>query len=82
MVMPSTTAHDGRGQGGCLKFCDDEFSTIAKGETAQTDVPGAVVVASVDWHAGVPTATVAMWAVGRAASLPGAASGPTLPASD
>lgn len=47
MVMPSTTGPTtDAGKAGCLKFCDDESSTVAKGKTAQTDVPGAVVVAS------------------------------------
>ena len=59
---------------GCLKFCNDESSTVAKGKTAQADLPGPVVVASVAWRSAVPTATVAMW---RSAERP-ASQGPPL----
>jgi hypothetical protein len=46
---------------GCLKFCDDESSTVANSKTAPTDLPGPVLVASVDWRAAVPIAAVATW---------------------
>lgn len=45
----------------CLKFCDDESSTVVKGETAKTDLPGIVKGASIDWPPAMPTATVATW---------------------
>ena len=59
--------HDGSttdaAKNGCLKFCDDESSTVVNGKTPQTDLPGPVVFASVEWHSAMPTAAagVAMW---------------------
>jgi hypothetical protein len=53
--------HADAGKGACLKFCDDESSTVAKGEATQTDLPGIVKVASTDWLPAMPTATVASW---------------------
>ena len=52
--------HEGQsdtGKAGCLKFCDDESSTVATAKTSQTDLVGMVTVASVDWLAAMPTAT-------------------------
>ena len=49
------------GKAGCLKFCDDQSSTLAKGETAQTDLPGMVMTAAIDWLSAIPTATAATW---------------------
>ena len=49
------------GKAGCLKFCDDESSTVTNGKAAQTDLPGPVLLASVDWHPAVRTAAVATW---------------------
>ena len=48
------------GKAGCLKFCDDESSAVAKGQSAQTDIAGPVMVSSVEWRPAVPKATVAM----------------------
>jgi len=48
-------------QAACVKFCNDESSTVANGKTAQTDLPGPVLVASVDWRSAVPAAAVATW---------------------
>jgi hypothetical protein len=57
--------HDGpatdAAKAGCLKFYDDESSTVAKGKLAQPDVPGPVVAARVDWRSAVPAVTVATW---------------------
>ena len=46
---------------GCLKFCDDESSAVAKSTTAQTDSPGPFMVANVEWRSAVPTGTVTIW---------------------
>ncbi len=40
--------HDA-GKAGCLKFCSDEFSTLAKGKVTQADPPNSMVVAVVAW---------------------------------
>ena len=40
--------HDA-GKAGCLKFCSDESSTLAKGKFTQADQPNPVVVAVVEW---------------------------------
>lgn len=68
---PTTDA----GKAGCLKFCDDESSTFAKSKTAQTDLLGPVVVASVEWRSTVPKATATMW---RSAGRPAPSQGPPL----
>jgi len=46
---------------GCLKFCDDESSAVARSTTAQTDSPGPFMVANVEWRSAVPTGTVTIW---------------------
>jgi len=46
---------------GCLKFCADESSTVTNGKATQPDLPGPVLVASVDWNRAVSTAAVARW---------------------
>jgi len=46
---------------GCLKFCADGSSTVAKGAVAQTDLLGMVVVASIDWQPKMPFATAESW---------------------
>lgn len=55
--------HDGPtsdpGKAGCLKFCDDESSTVAKGTAAQPDLPGAAIMVIVDWRLAMPVATSA-----------------------
>lgn len=45
---------------GCLKFCDDESSSVAKVETLQLDLPGPVLLARFDWQTALPVATVAI----------------------
>ncbi len=53
--------HEGQsdtGKAGCLKFCDDKSSTVAKAEKAQADLPGILMVASIDWRPTMPIATV------------------------
>jgi len=47
-------------QASCLKFCDDESSTVAKGETAQPGLAGLPVAFRTNWHAVVPATAVAM----------------------
>jgi len=64
----------GTGKAACLKFCDEESSTVAKGETAQTDLPCMVMAASIDWQRAMPTSTAATW---QAAERP-IAQGPAL----
>lgn len=49
------------GKAGCLKFCDDESSSVATAKTSQADLVGMVTVASIDWLAAMPTATGAPW---------------------
>jgi hypothetical protein len=44
----------------CVKFCDDESSTIAKVQTLQLDLPGPLLLARIDWQTELPVATVAM----------------------
>ena len=47
----------GTGKTGCLKFCDDESSTIAQAQVSYVDLVGMVTVASIDWLAAMPNAT-------------------------
>ena len=42
------------GKAGCLKFCSDESSTLAKGKFTQADLPNPVVVAVVEWPSMAP----------------------------
>ncbi|MBN8489881.1 MAG: hypothetical protein J0M00_00410 [Burkholderiales bacterium] len=56
--------HEGQsdtGKAGCLKFCDDESSTVATAKTSQADLVGMVTVSSIDWLAAMPIATGAPW---------------------
>jgi hypothetical protein len=46
---------------GCLKFCADESSTVAKGELAQPDLLGMAMVVGLDWQPAMPMATVSSW---------------------
>jgi hypothetical protein len=51
--------HEGQsdtGKVGCLKFCDDESSTVTQAKTFQADLVGMVTVASIDWLAAMPAA--------------------------
>ena len=47
------------GKAGCLKFCDDESSAVAKGKLVQVDLAGPVTMSRVEWRSAVPKATVA-----------------------
>lgn len=49
------------GQAGCLKFCDDERSTVAKGGAVQPDLPGPTLFARVEWSPKVPQDAVRTW---------------------
>jgi hypothetical protein len=40
------------GQASCVKFCDDESSTVAK--TAPHDLPGLLVASRTNWHVVLP----------------------------
>lgn len=42
------------GEAGCLKFCSDESSTLAKGKFTQADLPNPVVIAVVEWPSMAP----------------------------
>ena len=42
------------GEAGCLKFCSDESSTLAKSEFTRADLPNPVVVAVVEWPSMAP----------------------------
>ena len=72
------TAHEGGtrdpAQAGCLKFCKDRASTVAKGKTVPADVPGAMPAARIDWPSTVAAADLA---IGRSAKRP-ASQGPPL----
>ena len=52
----------------CLKFCNDESSTVAKHEAAQSDLPGMLAVASIDWQPETSAAAVTAW---RSVERPG-----------
>ena len=62
------------GQAGCLKFCSDESSTLAKGKFTQADLPNPVVVAVVVWPSKAP---LPMETLRRSAERP-ASPGPPL----
>ena len=47
-------AKEDAAKAGCLKFCSDESSTLAKGKFTQADLPNPVVVAVVEWHSMAP----------------------------
>jgi hypothetical protein len=72
------TAHEGGtrdpAQAGCLKFCKDRASTVAKGKTVPADVPGAMPAARIDWPSTVAAADLV---IGRSAKRP-ASQGPPL----
>jgi hypothetical protein len=58
------------GKAGCLKFCADESSTLAKGHKTQHDLPGPAPMAGVQATSVIAVATVAPWRpVERPASL-------------
>jgi hypothetical protein len=49
------------GKTGCLKFCDDQRSTVAKGGAVQPDLPGPALFDWVEWFAWVPTDAAPTW---------------------
>jgi hypothetical protein len=59
---------------GCLKFCADESSTLAKGKFTQADLPNPAVVAVVEWPSLAP---LPMGTLRRSAERP-ASPGPPL----
>ncbi len=65
---------DDLGEAGCLKFCADESSAVAKSKAAQADLPGPFFVSRVDWQPASPVADAAPW---RSVDRP-AAQGPPL----
>lgn len=62
---------------GCLKFCDDESSTLANGKTAHAELPGLFMVAHIAWRSAAPSAAIATIATWRSAERP-APHGPPL----
>ena len=52
---------DDLGEAGCLKFCADESSAVAKSKAAQADLPGPFFVSYVDWQPASPVADAAPW---------------------
>jgi len=62
------------GKAGCLKFCSDESSTLAKAKFTQADLPNPVVVAVVEWPSIAP---LPMGTMRRSAERP-ASPGPPL----
>lgn len=53
-------AKDG-GKAGCLKFCADESSALAKSKASHTDIPGPIVLTSVHRPSATHAATAATW---------------------
>ena len=49
------------GKAGCLKFCADESSALAKSKTSPANLPGPTLLASVVWQLATPVAAVAPW---------------------
>lgn len=49
------------GKAGCLKFCADESSALAKSKASHADVPGPLLLASVHWQLATSVAGVAPW---------------------
>ncbi len=52
---------NGAGQAGCLKFCADESSVVAKSKTAQPDLPGLAFMISSPWRSATLVASAAPW---------------------
>jgi hypothetical protein len=46
---------------GCLKFCADETSALARSRALHADLPGSIFVAIVHWPLATPVAVVAPW---------------------
>jgi hypothetical protein len=47
------------GQASCLKFCDDESSTVAKGKSAQASLSGFALASRTNWYTVAPATAVA-----------------------
>jgi hypothetical protein len=54
-------AENASGKAGCLKFCADETSALAKSKALHADLPGHTFVAGVHWPLARPGAVVAPW---------------------
>ena len=67
-------AKEDAGKAGCLKFCADDSSTLAKGKFTQGGLPNPAVVAVVEWPSMAP---LPMGTLGRSAERP-ASPGPPL----
>ncbi len=67
-------AKEDAGKAGCVKFCSDESSTLAKGKFTPTKLPNPAVVAVVVWCSMAP---LPMGTLGRLAERP-ASPGPPL----
>ena len=67
-------ANEDAGKAGCLKFCADESSTLAKGKFTQADLPNPAVVAVGEWPS---LALLPMGTLRRSAERP-ASPGPPL----
>jgi hypothetical protein len=53
--------NQGSGKAGCLKFCADESSALAKSKASHADLPGPIFLATVHWPLATPVAAVAPW---------------------
>lgn len=53
------------GKAGCLKFCADETSALAKNKASYADLPGLTLMASAHWQLATPVAAVAPWHPGE-----------------
>jgi hypothetical protein len=49
------------GRAGCLKFCADESSALAKNKASHADLPGPLLLASIHWQLATTVAAVVQW---------------------
>lgn len=49
------------GKAGCLKFCADKSSALAKNKAAHVDLPDTILVTNVHWQLATPVAVAAPW---------------------
>jgi hypothetical protein len=49
------------GKAGCLKFCDDQSSTVVTGNAAQPDLPDPALFAHVQWSTLAPRDAIVQW---------------------
>jgi len=64
-------AKEDAGKAGCLKFCSNESSTLAKGKFTRADLPNPVVVAVVEWHSMAPVPKGTLWRSAERPASPG-----------